>query len=390
MRIGIDIRSLSANRQTGVDEYICNLLPSLFREGENDQFHLLYNSFLGNIPEKIEFWKKFNNVEIYEYHWPSKLLNLSLWQLGYPKLDKLINKIDVFFLPNVTFSAFSKNIPRVVTFHDLSFEHFPEFFSPYGRLWHWLVNPRKQAKEASKIITVSRTTAEDIHSKYRIKRKNIVTIPLGLSPVFQKENKNKLEGIRKKYNLPQTPAILFLGTLEPRKNISSLILAFNEFKKRTGSPHCLILAGQPGWSFKKSLDFIKKSEFKDDIILPGIIDNEDRPSIYQMAEIFVFPSYLEGFGLPPLEAMASKTPVICSASSSLLEVFGRHALLINPHDIGELSWTIERVVGDKALQKSLILDGEKYAKKFSWEWAARRTLKVLHKTGRVSNKPKAS
>jgi len=418
MRIGIDIRSLSAGKHSGVEEYICNLLPNLFRQGSDDQFILLHNSWKFALPEEVLDWEKFPNVRIIKYRWPSKLLNASIWLFRRPCLDKLLgNDIDVMFLPNITFFSVSKSIPYVVTFHDLSFELFPHFFNLYRRIWHFLVNPPRKARESSRIITVSNSTAQDIKELYKTGDEKIAPIYLGISPTFLEKQSElrlpydkfsagkKIEAdkfetqdqsaeesfplnsfhetakewkVRKRYRLPENPFLLFLGTIEPRKNLTSLIKAYNEFRSKSNLAYDLVIAGSRGWSDEKIFRAAEVSPFRKSIYFPGPILNDDRPVLYSMSSLFIFPSFFEGFGLPPLESLASGVPVICSSSTSLLEVFGSHALTVNPHDIGEIAWAMERVLTDSALRESLISQGKKYAREFSWEKTAARTLEVLH------------
>lgn len=383
MRIGIDIRSLSANKHTGVEEYIYNLLPELFRIGKDEEFVLFYNSFRKPLPKKVQKWNTLQNVEVVDYRWPSKILNLCLWAFRFPQFDKLLSNLDIIFFPNINFFSVSPKTPFVITFHDLSYELFPNFFNFYRRLWHFLINPGKKAREATKIISVSRSTACDLASLYKIQRKKIYPIPLGLSSVFLKEIPptqllSEDFSICKRYGLPEKPFILFLGTIEPRKNLPSFIKAFNQYKEKTGSSISLIIAGSAGWSYQEVFTEARKSPYKNDIYFPGSIADKDRPKLYKAAGLFIFPSFFEGFGLPPLESMATGTTVICSANSSLLEMFGNNALLIDPYDIGELAWAIERIVTDNTLSQSLSEEGKKFAQKFSWEKTARKTLAVLH------------
>lgn len=386
MRIGIDIRSLSAKRRSGVEEYICNLLPELFRAGREEEFILFYNSFRRPLPSEVKKWSSLPNVEIIDYHLPSKILNLALWAFGLPHIDKLLDDLDVIFFPNITFSSVSQKTPYVLTFHDLSFELFSEFFNFYRRLWHFLINPRKKAGEAAKVITVSQSTAQDVKGLYKVKSNKIYPIHLGLSSIFQNFSNSETarEILKKRYRIPESPFILFLGTIEPRKNIPSLIKAFNLFKEKTRSPYSLVIAGAAGWSYKEVFSEAEHSPYQKNIFFPGPIKNADRPLLYNLASLFVFPSFFEGFGLPPLEAMAAGTPVICSANTSLLEVFGNHALIIDPYDVGELAWAIERVTSDDTLSQLLAEKGKKYAQKFSWEKAAQETLAVLREAARDS------
>jgi len=403
MRIGIDIRSLSANKHTGVEEYIYNLLPNLFRLGKRDQFILLYNSWKFPVPEEASEWEKYPNVTVTKYRWPSKFLNASTWFAKRPRLDRLAGDVDVMFLPNITFFSVSKSTPYVVTFHDLSFELFPNFFNLYRRLWHFSINPREKAEKAARIIAVSNSTAEDLKCLYKIAGKKICPIYLGLSSNFLDSSRNtacriplaeyrkqsRTDGgladewrVRKHYKLTEKPFMLYLGTIEPRKNLISLVKAYGEFRKKSNFNHDLVIAGAKGWSYKKIFCAAQASPFRKDIYFPGSIESGDRPILYKMSDLFVFPSFFEGFGLPPLEALASGTPVICSGSTSLLEIFGSHSLLINPHDPSEIAWAMERVLADQTLRESLISQGKKYAKEFDWEKTATKTLEVLHAASR--------
>lgn len=401
MRIGIDIRCLSAGKHSGVEEYIYNLLPNLFQTGANDRFLLFYNSYKESIPRSVLSWRVFPNVKIVDYRWPSKLLNTALWSIRKPNLDKMLGDVDVMFFPNITFFSSSKSTPYVLTFHDLSFELFPNFYNPYRRLWHFMVNPHEKAREAAGIITVSNSTAQDLVGRYKINPEKINPIYLGLSPMFLRKTSSATQPsmnfktpytdhralsdewrMRKSYRLPDNPFILYLGTIEPRKNLISLIRAYNEFCHKSKLAYDLVIAGSKGWSYKEIFRSVEESPFKKSIYFPGPIQNSDRPAIYRMASLFVFPSFFEGFGLPPLEAMASGTPVICSGSTSLLEVFGSHALLVNPHDVSEIAWAIERALLDKKLRESLISQGLEYSQKFSWGKTAVETLEVLHRASK--------
>lgn len=383
MRIGIDIRCLSAGKHSGVEEYIYNLLPQLFQKGRKDKFYLFYNSYKETVPPPVRIWRTFPNVKIIEYSLPSKLLNSLIWGIKKPELDKLLGDIDVMFFPNLTFLSSSRSTPYVLTFHDLSFELFPNFYNSYRRLWHFMINPGEKAREASRIITVSQSTAQDLVNWYRVKPEKINPIYLGLSPIFQiKQNEHQLLSeewrLRKNYRITDQPFILYLGTIEPRKNLISLIRAYNEFRSKSKLNFDLVIAGSKGWSYQGVFRTVEESPFKSSIFFPGPIQASDRPAFYRLASLFVFPSFFEGFGLPPLEAMSCGTPVICSGSTSLLEVFGSHALLVNPHDVSEIAWAMERALADKKLRDSLITDGLKYSQEFNWAKTAQETLKVLH------------
>ncbi|MBD3245151.1 MAG: glycosyltransferase [Candidatus Moranbacteria bacterium] len=354
MRIAIDVRLLAQQNKTGIKEYTTGLLRALFLQDRKNVYILFYNSFKKQNPKELEEFEKYPNVFIKRYYYPNKLLNLSLTFLRFPKLDKLL-KTKVFFLPNIIFNAFSKNCFLILTLHDLSFLKHREFFSFYQQLWHFLINPGKLIQRADRLVTVSQSSKNDIvnffnKSKIRkkIKQKTKVIYP-GISKdlYFCNKSQDKNKRIQKKYKLPPKGYILALGTLEPRKNLNSIILAFNYLKKAEKIKQKLVIVGSFGWLFKETEDLIQNSSFKKDIKLIGQIKDKERKHIYSNADVFVYPSYYEGFGFPPLEALACKTPVICSHSSSLAEVVGREALYVNPYALDELVYAIKIALNNR-------------------------------------------
>jgi len=184
--------------------------------------------------------------------------------------------------------------------------------------------------------------------------------------------------LKKKYNLPDR-FVLYFGTIEPRKNLIGLIKAFELLKSQgeRGSQIKLVIAGTNGWLYKDILKTAQESKYRRDIIFTGFIEDKDKPYLYNLAELFVYPSFFEGFGFPPLEAMACGLPTIVSHTSSLPEVVGQGALMIDPYNIDELAWAMEMALTDSNLKERLIKKGIAQAKKFSWSKCARQTLKVL-------------
>lgn len=373
MKIGVDIRFLARGVQSGVEEYTLNLLPRLF--GSKDtEFKLFYNAFKKN---KLNFpWVDFPNVKIFRRSIPNRFLQLSSFFFDYPKIDKIIGGADVFFSPHFVFSSISNKCRKIVTFHDLSFEYYPEFFSFTRNLWHKLMKPKKQAQDADLIISVSESTKEDLINLYKIDPKKIKVIYPGIGDEFKKLDSSEIKNIKEKYNLPDK-FILYFGTIEPRKNIVGIIKAFDILRLKLDTDIKLVIAGSPGWLYKEVYKTAKESEFKDDIIFCGFIDKEDKSSLYNLASLFVYPSYFEGFGFPPLEAMACGVPTIVSNCTSLPEVAGDGALLVNPYNVNEIFVAMKEVLADKALSDDLTSRGLNQVKKFTWQSCAEQTLKVL-------------
>lgn len=379
MTIGIDIRFLARGTRSGIEEYTINLLSRLLSLDKNIKFKLFYNAF--NQVELDYDWLRLPNVELKKFRWPNRFVfDPAAKFLKLPKIDRMLGGCDVFFAPHFLLSPVSQKCRKVVTFHDLSFEYFPDFFSWRKRFWHNSLAPRQRALEANKIIAVSQSTKDDLVSLYSLSTEKIKVIYSGIeSRLGKKEitNEQKL-AIRKKYNLPED-FILYFGTLEPRKNLVGLIQAYEAFRQQTGGDkkYSLVIAGNSGWLCDDIFAQAKKSNFAADIIFTGFIDPADKVYLYNLASLFVYPSFFEGFGFPPLEAMACGVPVICSHTSSFPEVVGEAALMIDPYNFDEIAWAMKEVLNDKELRQDLIEDGLARVNNFSWDKCAKETLSLL-------------
>lgn len=374
MKIGIDIRPLNIDRKSGVEGYITNLLKSLFELDNKNEYKLFYNSFKKNNLAELNFDKK-QNVKIHSFNYPNKALNFSLNYFRYPKIDKLIKGVDIFFQPNILFNSLSHDCKNVLTFHDLSFITHPKYYSWKRRAWHRLINAKRLAQRADGIIAVSKSTKNDLVEIFNINPDKIEVIHSGIdkSGDFNKIKQNK---IMEKYNLP-SKYFLYLGVLEPRKNIINIISAFEIFKKYKINDYKLVLAGSKGWLSKRIINKIKASKYKKDIILYGFVDEKLKKYLYQMANIFLFPSFYEGFGFPPLEAMAAGTPIITSTVSSLPEICGKAALYVDPYNTMELFKMILNICENNDLRENLIKFGNEQVNKFYWEKSAKKTLEFF-------------
>ncbi len=375
MKIGIDIRPLNIDRKSGVEGYITNLLESLFKLDNKNEYKLFYNSFRENNLAELNFDKK-QNVKIYNFNYPNKVLNFSLNYFKYPKIDKMIEGVDIFFQPNILFNSLSNDCKNVLTFHDLSFITHPKYYSWKRRVWHRLINAKRLAQRADGIIAVSKSTKNDLVEIFNINPDKIEVIHSGIdkSGYFNKMEQNK---IMEKFKLP-SKYFLYLGVLEPRKNIINIISAFEKFKKYKINNYKLVLAGSKGWLSKKIINKIKASKYKKDIILYGFVDEKLKKYLYQMADIFLFPSFYEGFGFPPLEAMAAGTPIITSTVSSLPEICGKAALYVDPYNTMELFKMILNICENNDLRENLIKSGNEQVEKFYWEKSARKTLEFFN------------
>lgn len=383
MVIGIDIRVLARGARTGVEEYTINLLSRLLFLRPEFEYRLFYNAYQ---KAKLDYpWLCLKNVKLNDFRIPNRALFFLARYFNQPKINKLLKGVDVYFNPHFFIAPLSEGCEKVITFHDLSFERHPEFFSRRKRLWQkFLMNARREAERADKIIAVSQSTKNDLITLYGIDPKKIKVIYSGVGEQFRPIKKPRGEKLRddalqspllarlkKKYNLPDK-FILYFGTIEPRKNLIALIKAFELLRKKYSIS--LVLAGAKGWLYQDIFKTAQLSKYRRDIVFTGFIDEEDKPYLYNLAEVFVYPSFFEGFGFPPLEAMACGVPTIVSVSSSLPEVVGQSALTVNPYHIDEMIWAMEAILTNRDLRDWFVQKGLKQAKKFSWQKCARETL----------------
>lgn len=263
----------------------------------------------------------------------------------------------------------------VVTIHDLSFLHFPKFFSKFEEMRLKVLTPLA-ARKASKVITGSRFSQSDIIEAYNLEPSKVETISHGASS-YKKAAENVCDSpeVLRKYEIKK-PFLLFVGRLNQRKNLKTLIAAFLEVKKVKSIPHMLIIAGKIDYNTKETLQALKDAEACADIKFTGFVPEEDLMGFYSQAEVFIYPSLFEGVGLPVLEAMQSGVPVITSNTSSLREIAGDAALTVNPLDIDEMGRGIYWMINDQKLRDEYITKGRTRVKAFSWKSNALQTLKV--------------
>lgn len=268
----------------------------------------------------------------------------------------------------------------VFTLHDLIFEIFPEHHKRYNYIFLKLMMPRF-LRAAQQIICVSEHSKRDAVRLYGIDSSKITVIYNAVDARYQVATDHvRLAAVRQHYDLPES-FILHVGTIEPRKNLGRLLEAFGALKReREFQALKLVLVGKKGWLYEPFFEQLAASGLESEVIFPGFVAEADLPTIFQLATLFVYPSVYEGFGLPPLEALASGTPVVCSNASSLPEVVGDAGLLVPPDDTHALTAALRRVLSDPDLQHQLRHLGPLQAAKFTWAEAARQTMAVYEKT----------
>jgi glycosyltransferase involved in cell wall biosynthesis len=267
-----------------------------------------------------------------------------------------------------------------VTVHDLTFEFYPETMTRFARQY-WSTCSRYGLKNANAIITVSESTKRDLVAEYGVDRERVTAVPLALDDSLDRSvTPTEHRTVRSQYDI-DGPYLLYVGTIEPRKNIARLIKAFDRTKDETGCDHQLVIVGKKGWLFDDVFQVVRNRGLETEVLFTGFVPDEHLPALYDAATGFVFPSLYEGFGLPPLEAMSYGTPVIVGNSSSLPEVVGDAGILVDPENVESISHGITRLLTDTELRAELEEKATRRAVEFSLARLAERTLEVYRRTG---------
>ncbi|GIV16938.1 MAG: glycosyl transferase family 1 [Armatimonadota bacterium] len=367
MRIGINVHLLSTTH-TGIQHYIRALVPELVMQATTHQVVLYGEPSQLPVPagERVRWIST-----------PRPLRSGSqrvLWeQLVLPHLLRR-DDVDVFFSPAFILPM-RWNGAGVVTVHDLNFEVSPETIHPVRRAYLRRIT-RWSVRRARRVIAISQSTASDIAHLYGVSEEKLAVIPYGLDAIFTPDNARALEPVvRQRYSLPDR-FLLFVGTLEPRKNLPRLLDAYALARRHTDLPP-LVLAGAPGWQNKHILTQARELGIEEHVVFAGYISREHLPGVYAGASALLYPSLYEGFGLPPLEAMGCGTPVLASNTSAMPEVVGDGGVLVDPRDVQQIADGILRIARDEQLRRQVIGQGLERAKRFRWDEAARCTLEVL-------------
>ncbi len=366
IKIGIDGNEANVEKRVGVSVYALNLLK-YFRKTANreTQFNIyLKNPPLNDLPEENKYFK-------YQYI-PGKFL----WSQIYLPLYLYRQKnIDVYFSPAHYLPRFCP-VPQVVTIHDLAYLYFPDDFTKKD-LWQLKNWTSFSIKKAKQIIAVSKTTKKDIVKNYQVEENKIRVIYNGYEKISQ-----KLKVKSQKYNSKvksKEPFILFVGTIQPRKNLEVLVDAFDKFTQ-TNKNFKLVIVGKKGWLYENIFEKVKTINLEKKVIFTDYVTDEELIWFYKNAFCLVLPSFYEGFGIPVLEAMNFDCPVVASYSSSLPEIGGDASLYFDPKNPDDLLDKLNSLKQNQESRKELITKGRQRIKDFSWEKCGKETLDVILKT----------
>jgi glycosyltransferase involved in cell wall biosynthesis len=373
LRIAIDAHSVGTGLG-GNESYATNLIEALAGvDSVND--YTLYVTRRAAVERFSNRWPNFS-VRGTLPHTPLIRIPLTL------SAELRRNPVDVL---HVQFTAppFSP-CPVVVSIHDLSFEHLPQTFKWRSRK-QLRITVRRSAREAAQVIALSDYARNDIISSYHVNPENVSVIPLAAPAHFRPvKDEGELQRVRQTYGI-EGDYILSVGAIQPRKNLSRLVAAYSRLRRARPEVKLpqLVLVGKCAWLYDETLRTIKELEVSNSVILTGYVPEADLPTLYSGALCFVYPSYFEGFGLPPLEAMKCGAPVIVGNKTSLPEVVGDAGLLVDPFEVDEIASAIQKVITDSDLRAHLRAKGLERASLFDWQETARQTLGVYEKAARV-------
>ena len=376
MHIGIN--TLAAHRaKTGIGTYISSLVAGLLEGGAAHRYTLFVShENAGLFPDSFANCRKVFAPPAIDAT-PLRVL----WE--HTALPAWIRRsgIDLFHGPTFVTPLLSR-VPSVVTIHDMTwFTHPGEHVRVKRRYFQALIPVA--ARRAVRIIADSEATRRDILRILDVPGEKVVTVHCGIDGMFRPvEDPALLAAVKQRHGIPG-PFVLFVGMIEPRKNLVRLIEAFGRLKSE-GFPQSLVLGGTRGWGYEDAAAAVRRLGIERHVVFPGRIADSDLPLLFAAADLFVYPSLYEGFGFPLVEAMACGAPAVTSNVSSLPEIAGEAALLVDPLDVGDLTEAMRRVLADTSLRLLMRARGLERARRFTWKATASATLRVYEEAHAIA------
>ena len=374
MRIAIDYTA-GIRQPAGIGVYARNLVNAMLAEDKKNEYTLITSGR----PTKEHTFPTASNVRGRSVFIPDRYLNILWYRWRVPLYANFFTgSADIYHGLDFVIPPLLGKARKVVTVHDLAFLQHPETAIPSLAAYLNKVVPESVAK-ADVVAAISHTTKQALIEHYQTPAEKITVIPCGIAPYFKRiTDPILLEATRHKFGLNR-PFVLSVGTLEPRKNHLGLIKAFYEVQQSKENSAILAIAGGEGWLYEETLNTVKELKLEDKVRFLGRVSDLELILLYSLADVFAFPSFFEGFGIPPLEAMACGAPVITSNTSSLPEVTGDAAIHIDPHDTHALANAISLLLGDEQLRENLRQKGYVQAQKYTWSKSAHKTLSLYQK-----------
>jgi glycosyltransferase involved in cell wall biosynthesis len=375
LKIFVDAEVLIVPHFSGIGHYTLELLQALDKEIEDrPDVQVTLGVYFRRI-RKIKSYG-FKNFNFRRSPFPLRISNGLKIRDKQPFYDLFFGK-KIYFFPNYTSwpLLFSKSVPVV---YDLSFEHFPHYVEPSNQKF-LSTNVRKAVERAEKIVTISTNSQKEITEFFNIPNSKVPIVYPGIDQSsFYKWPAAEVAKIKATYGI-HGDYILFVGNIEPRKNLKNLLLAYEQLSTETRKNYSLLLVGARGWLDGEIFDIIERLRIAGNHIQQpiGYVKDEHRAALYSGSSLFVYPSQYEGFGIPPVEAMACGVPVITSDNSSLPEAVGSAALTVSAESVEQLTQAINDVLSDPKLRKKLVDEGFKQADKFVWQREAKKLLKIF-------------
>ena len=367
LKIGIIYGGIS-EQKAGMDHYLHQVLLAMKRMAP-DHRYVLIDHRRQNTPFKENFEQVILDL-------PRSPLRVSRWNLQI--VPRVLSQFDLVFSPGLYGPVhIPQGVKSVMVVHDLTRYLFPHFFpfNPVQKILDLWAYPA-MLRRYDRLITVSQATSQDLMNRFKIPEKKITVAYHGADETFQPLSRQAVEESLLSYKIKK-PFILFLGTLEPRKNIPALLRAFAGIRDQI--PHNLVLVGQRGWKWEPIFKEIERLDLHSRVQWTGYVSDSDRAVFYNGADFMVFPSWYEGFGMPLLEAMQCGCPVITSRISAMPEVVGEAGILIDPGRLEDLQGAMLRLIHEPGLAEKMRKAGLEQAKKFSWEKSAQKTLEIFEK-----------
>jgi glycosyltransferase involved in cell wall biosynthesis len=375
MRVGIDYNP-ALNQGGGIGRYTRSLFEAVIRQDPDDEFVVYFNYERGGRPPPL--FPGARNVLERPLAIPDRWATIIWHRLRVPlPIDVVTGPVDVFHFPDFVVPPV-RHGRTVVTVHDLSFLLHPETADERLRAYLERVVPQA-VRRADFVVVDSANTENDLIVLLDVDPERIAVVYPAVDKRFRPvEDGAVLGAIRHKYNL-NFPVILSLSVIEPRKNLPRLFEAYVRLKRDLGIPHRLVIGGGLGWMYESVFQAVEDLALGESIIFLGRVPDEDLPALYKLADVFAYPSLYEGFGIPPLEAMACGTPVVTSNSSSLPEAVGDAGLMARPTDVDAIAEAIAQVLTNATLREDLSRRGIERARLFTWEASAEKVLSIYRR-----------